>query len=68
MADREWYLIPGDEEEYPNLESAAKAAQRRACDQESPVLVLRCTQAVVCRYQREITVKETQVSSDASKA
>lgn len=66
MADREWYRTDPspDGMEYPNLESAQKAAAELAAGGGAPdgVLVARCTSTVVLRYRRKVTVDVEQIN------
>lgn len=64
MADaREWYRVPGVGE-YPNQEAAFMAAEERAhTSPDKYVEVIRCTEAVVRRYTRQVTVVPEDVST-----
>jgi hypothetical protein len=67
MADREWFRTDPspDGAEYPNLESAQRAAAELAAAGAAPdgVLVVRCTASVVQRYTRKVTVTAEDVRS-----
>lgn len=55
MADREWFVVPGMGQ-YPNSEEAYAAAEGRASSTDREVEVRRCTETVIRRYRREVTV------------
>lgn len=59
MADREWFEVEG--EPYPNLEAAAEAAQELACSTSDEIEICHCTQTVVRRYRRQVTVVSEDV-------
>ena len=64
MADaKEWYRVPGVGDSYPNEESAFQAAADRALSTDKPVEVIRCTEAVVRRYTRQVTVVPEDVTA-----
>lgn len=64
MADaKEWYRIPGVGDGYPNEEAAFTAAEEQALHSNKPVEVIRCTEAVVRRYTRQVTVVPEDVTA-----
>lgn len=67
MADgKEWYKVPSMGEigdGFPNLEAASAAAEQQAAHSDKPVVVVRCTETVVRRYRRQVTVVPEDVSA-----
>ncbi|MBA2951448.1 hypothetical protein [Streptomyces himalayensis] len=55
MADKEFFYVPGVGQ-FPNEETANDAAERHAAKADEEVEVCRCTETVIRRYRRNITV------------
>jgi hypothetical protein len=60
---KEWYRIPGIGNDYPNKEAAFAAAEEQALYDNKPVEVIRCTENVVRRYTRQVTVVPEDVNA-----
>jgi hypothetical protein len=65
MADKEWYKVSGISEPFNNLESAYSYAEAAAEAGSNAVEVTRCTETVVRRYRRTVTVVAEDVTPQA---
>lgn len=64
MADaKEWYKVPGVGDGFPNEEAAYAAAEEQALFTNKTVEVIRCTETVVRRYTRQVTVVTEDVTA-----
>lgn len=63
MADAEWYEIPGDAGEFPNLEAATAAARVAAASTDDCVEIYQHTSTRVRTVQRAMTIQETDVTA-----
>ena len=61
MASSEWFEMPGDGGQYPNIESATTAAGKAASMTDQVVEIYQCTRTLVRTVQRNLTVTETDV-------
>jgi hypothetical protein len=61
MADSQWFEVPGDSGEYPNLEAATAAASKAAAMSDGPVDIYQLTRTLVRTAQRNMTVTVTDV-------
>lgn len=61
MADAQWFEIPGDGGQYPNLEAATTAARHQASSTDDCLEIYQCTRTKVRTVQRTVTVQETDV-------
>jgi hypothetical protein len=65
MADKEWYRIEGIPAPFPNLEAASARAEEIAGDSDREVEICRCTETVVRRYRRQVTVVAEDITPSA---
>jgi hypothetical protein len=60
---KEWYRIPGVGDGYPNEEAADEAARAYAADSGRTAEIIRCTETVIRRYTRQVTVVPEDVTA-----
>ncbi|GAA4891043.1 hypothetical protein ACFPM3_20295 [Streptomyces coeruleoprunus] len=65
MSDhKEWYHVPG-EGNFTNQESAFAAAEKAAARTDTDVVVCLCSERVIRRYRRQVSITVEDVPSPA---
>lgn len=63
MADTEWFEVPGEARDLPNIESAREVALAAAGRMDKTVEIYQCTRTRILTFTRSVTITAEDVSS-----
>jgi hypothetical protein len=61
--DREWFEVPGEAGDLPNIESAREVALDAAGRTDRTIEIYRCTRTRILTFTRSVTITAKDVSS-----